>query len=227
MYRQIDIGLSELNKQLLTMAGYVEQAIETSTQAWKMRTMAKVRDIYAIEQKVNAAHLEVDDQCIKLIALQQPMAHDLRTLVSIIKINTDLERMVDLAVNIGQNTEYFLKSPPALDMTDLEKMSDEVRLIVREVLDAFVKGDSDMARTALLRDDTVDDFKREIFDRTKKRMMADPSIVEQGLNVILIAKNLERIGDHATNIAEDVIYIASGEDIRHAAKPTILKGEGE
>jgi len=220
MHRNLDTGLSALHQQLLTMAGNVEQALECATAGWKLRNATKIREVYAIETKVNEAHIAVDAACLQLLALQQPIASDLRLVISILKINTDLERMVDLAVNIGQNTEYYLKNAAEVNVDDLGEMADEVRVMVREVLDAFVRSDDSLANKVLERDDRVDAFKRKIWQDTTEFMKKTPSAIEQGLNVILMAKNLERIGDHATNIAEDVIFSMSGEDIRHAgAKP--------
>jgi phosphate transport system protein len=216
IHRNIDAGLSNLNQRLLTMAGYVEQGVEFATDGWRFRNLAKVQEVYGIEQKVNQAHLEVDAACVQLLALQQPMAADLRFIVSCIKINNDLERMVDLAVNIANNTEFYLQNPQAIHVEDLSQMSDEVRVMVREVLDAFVKTDERLARRVLSRDDRVDAYKRKIVEDCLSEMKRDPKNIEQGMNLIFIAKNLERIGDHATNIAEDVIFSVSGKDIRHS-----------
>lgn len=216
MHRNLDTGLSALHQQLLTMAGYVEQAVECATDAWRDRNVAKTKEVFAIEDKVNEAHIQVDAACLNLLALQQPLAKDLRLIVAVLKINTDLERMVDLAVNMVQNTEYYLKSAASVSTTDLSEMSDEVRVMVHEVLDAFVNNDDGLANSVLKRDDKVDEFKRKIFRDVVEYLKTNPAALEQGLNVILIAKNLERIGDHATNIAEDVIFSMSGEDIRHA-----------
>lgn len=216
IHRHIDAGLSSLNQKLLTMAGYVEQAVECATDAWRFRNIAKIGDVYAIERRVNQAHKEVDAACVQLLALQQPMAADLRFIVSCIKINNDLERMVDLAVNIANNTEFYLQNPPSILIEDLNQMADEVRVMVREVLDAFVKTDERLARRVLSRDDRVDAYKRKIVQDCLESMKKDSKVIEQGMNLIFIAKNLERIGDHATNISEDVIFSASGQDIRHA-----------
>jgi phosphate transport system protein len=224
--RNIDTGLSNLNQKLLTMAGHVEQGIECATDAWRFRNMVKIQEVYAIESRVNQCHMEVDAACVQLLALQQPMAADLRFIVSCIKINNDLERMVDLAVNIANNTEFYLQNPQAIHVDDLSQMSDEVRVMVREVLDAFVKADERLARRVLSRDDRVDAYKRKIVSDCLAEMKRDPNNIEQGMNLIFIAKNLERIGDHATNIAEDVIFSASGQDVRHSEafrKPTTEK----
>ena len=211
--------MSSLNKQLLTMAGYVEQAIDTATKAWRLRSDAKIQEVYSIEQKVNQAHIEVDDACVKLLALQQPMAADLRIIVSTIKINSDLERMTDLAVNIANNCEYFIKEQSVFDLTDLNAMADEVRVMVKEVLNSFVRMDQESARQVLRRDDEVDAFKRKIVTDAIAKMKTAPEAIVPGLSLILMAKNLERIGDHATNVAEDIIFMASGRDIRHSGAP--------
>lgn len=224
MIRHIDAGLSALNQKLLTMAGHVEQAVECSTEAWRFRNLSKAGDVYAIERRVNLAHLEVDAACVQLLALQQPMAADLRFIVSCIKINNDLERMVDLAVNIANNTEFYLQNPPLIQTEDLSQMADEVRVMVREVLDAFVKTDERLARRVLSRDDRVDAYKRKIVEDCLAGMKKDTNAIEQGMNLIFIAKNLERIGDHATNIAEDVIFSVSGQDIRHSVDQDKKKG---
>ena len=221
--RHIDAGLGQLNQKLLTMAGYVEQAVECATDAWRFRNISKIGDVYAIERRVNQAHLDVDAACVQLLALQQPMAADLRFIVSCIKINNDLERMVDLAVNIANNTEFYLQGAPVIHIEDLSQMADEVRVMVREVLDAFVKTDERLARRVLSRDDRVDAYKRKIVQDCLNEMKKQPTVIEQGMNLIFIAKNLERIGDHATNISEDVIFSASGQDIRHAGDPAKQK----
>jgi phosphate transport system protein len=218
IHRHLDTGLSQLNEQLLTMAGHVEQAVDCATQAWRLRNLTKIQEVYAIEEKVNRAHLEVDARCLQLLALQQPMAADLRLVVASIKINNDLERMVDLAVNIAGNTEFYLKLPQQMNIEDLSQMSDEVKVMVREVLDAFVRVDEELARRVLARDDKVDSYKRKIVDDCLNLMKVDKLAIDQGVNVIFIAKNLERIGDHATNIAEDVIFSVSGEDVRHSGR---------
>jgi phosphate transport system protein len=144
---------------------------------------------------------------------------DLRTIVAILKINTDLERMGDQAVNIAHNSNRYLAAAPFKQLVDLPKMADEVQIMVHDSLDAFVKGSEKTAVEVLQRDDAVDNFKDTIFGDVKERLKNSPNDIEQGLNLILIARNLERIGDHATNIAEDVIFAIKGEDIRHGQKP--------
>jgi phosphate transport system protein len=216
-HRHLDSGLSDLSSRLLTMAGYVEQALECATASWKTKSRPKIEEVFAIEERVNRTHIEVDAACVKLLALQQPMAADLRFIVSCIKINNDLERMVDLTVNIANHSNVFILETIPLQLGDLAQMSDEVRAMVREVLDAFVKNDENIARKILHRDDKVDAYKRKIVADCVVEMKKDSKGIDALLNVISISRNLERIGDHATNIAEDIIFSVSGLDVRHSS----------
>jgi phosphate transport system protein len=221
--RHFETGLSQLKEKLLNMGGHVEKAIQHASDALLEWDASKIQTVFEIEKKVNQSHLEVDDGCIKLLALQQPMAVDLRTIVAILKINNDLERMGDQAVNIAHNAQRYMKDAPIKPLVDLPKMSIEVRLMVRDALDVFVKSSEDIARDILIRDDNVDAFKNKIFRDVIELLKAKPSEIEQGLNLILIARNLERIGDHATNIAEDVIFAIKGEDVRHSPRQETIK----
>lgn len=222
MPRHFDTGLRSLKEELVSMAGLVEKAIEIAALALQRRESAVIAQVYEIEKKVNEAHKAVDESCIKLLALQQPMAADLRLIVAVIKINTDLERMGDQAVNIAHNSERYLKGQALKPLLDLPLMGDEARFMVREAIDSFVKTDDRLARDVLERDDKVDALKNKIFSDVLNHIKSKPDLIEQGLNLILIARNLERIGDHATNIAEDVIFAISGEDIRHSSVKSAL-----
>jgi phosphate transport system protein len=205
-----------LKELLVEMAGLVESALEAATQALQARSAARFEEVFTAERRINQLHKDVDEACVKLLATQQPLANDLRVVVAILKINTDLERMGDQAVNIAHNSEIYLREKPLKPLVDLPKMGQEVRLMVREALDAFVKGDVALARVVLKRDDQVDSLKGRIFDDVIERMRASPEAIDAGIALILIARNLERIGDHATNVAEDVIFAVTGEDIRHS-----------
>ncbi len=218
MTRHFDVCLNELKEKLVEMAGLVEAAIEKATEALVDRIPEKIREVGEIESKVNRAHMEVDKGCVQLLALQQPLAVDLRLIVAILRISTDLERMGDQAVNISQNSQKYLEGKPFKPLVDLPVMFQETRFMVREALDAFVRHDESLARDVLKRDDKVDALKHKIFRDVLEHMKGKPDEIEQGLNLILIARNLERIGDHATNIAEDVIFAISGEDVRHSAR---------
>lgn len=224
MERHLDVSLRELKGKLLGMGGYVERMIELATDSIKTGDLKMLSMVHELEKTVNQQHIAVDNNSIKLLALQQPLAADLRLIVAVLKINTDLERMGDQAVNIANNTERYLKGAPLRQsMDELSEMSTETRLMVREALDSFVRIDEELANKVLKRDDKVDAFKNKIFRDILERVKQHPSEIEQGLNLILVARNLERIGDHATNIAEDVIYAISGEDVRHAARVESIK----
>lgn len=215
MPRHFEIALKELRKTLVAMGTLVEEAIEHATQALITGDASKVEKVFKIEKKVNEAHKAVDEFCLKLLALQQPMAADLRLIVAVIKMNTDLERMGDQAVNIARNSERYLKGAPLKPIVDLPVMAGETRFMVREAIDSFNKADESLSRDVLKRDDSVDDLKDKIFRDVIEHLKTRPEMIEQGLSLILIARNLERIGDYATNIAEDVIFAVSGKDIRH------------
>lgn len=216
MQRSLDLGLTDVKSHLIEMAGLLEEAIKSSTLAWRNRSREMIEKVNQIETRVNQAHMQVDSMCLKLLATQQPLATDLRFILSVVKINTDLERMADQAVNIANNTEYYLKHPPYVDLNDLIQMSDIVRALVKKAIDAFINSDELSAQQVLDADDEVDKLKDKVFYDVLERTKKNPDEIEQGLNVILIARNLERIGDHATNIAEDVIFTVSGKDIRHS-----------
>jgi phosphate transport system protein len=213
--RRIEAELKNVKSQILAMAGFVEQALERAVEALQERNNAKLTEVREIEKKINKAHIDVDNACMGLLARQAPVAADLRLILAIIKINTDLERMGDQAVNLSFNTEHYLKHPPLIEAQSLPQMAALVRAMVRESLDSFVNSDLALARKVLASDDAVDAFKDRSMKQLTSVMKADPARIEAALNLILIARNLERLGDHATNIAEDVIFAASGEDVRH------------
>jgi phosphate transport system protein len=218
MDRHLDAELQKLKELILSMGGNVEQAIEEATQALILREPTRLDKVFELEEMINQAHLQVDESCISLLARQSPMAADLRWIVAIMKINTDLERMGDQAVNISHNGRHYLTEPALKPLVDLPQMALEVRTMVRESLDAFVNRDELLAQVVLRRDDTVDALKAKIFNDVISYMKKDPEVIGRGVTLILIARNLERLGDHATNIAEDVIFAISGKDIRHGAK---------
>lgn len=215
MDRSIDSGMSKLKNKLLLMGGYVEKAIEEATVGLVEGKADRFSKVHDHEKIVNQLHKEVDEDCLHLLATESPMARDLRTIIAVIKINTDLERMGDQAVNIALNAAEYLRDPPIKPLIDIPRMAEISRWMVREALDAFVRVDLKLADEVLKRDDEVDELKNQIFRELLTYMVSDPKKIEQALNLILIARNLERVGDHATNIAEDVIFIGTGKDIRH------------
>lgn len=215
MERRFEAELKDLKNRILAMGGYVEQAIEFATLALNERNVKKLDQVHELEKKVNEAHIEVDSACLQAIARMSPLAADLRLIFAIVKINTDLERMGDQAVNIAYNAEHYLADRKIEIDLNFSKMSAVVRTMVRESLDAFMRGDIELAQKVLESDDQVDAFKNGVFDQLIPYMKTHPDQIETALDLILIARNLERMGDHATNIAEDVIFACTGADIRH------------
>lgn len=222
MHRQFEEELKDLKEQILKMGGHVEQAVEAATKALIQRQPGNFKLVHDLEERINREHKEVDESCLLLLARQSPLAADLRFVIAVLKISTDLERMGDQAVNIAQNAKDYLGAEPIKELVDIPKMAGEVRAMVREALDAFVKQDRPMAEAVLLKDDVVDALKDKVFRDLVEYMSQNPTNIQPALDLILIARNLERLGDHATNIAEDVIFAVSGDDIRHggsSAKP--------
>lgn len=218
MQRHFEVELRNLKEQILAMGGHVELAVEAATQALIQRQTSGLKAVHDLEAKINREHMEVDEACIQLLARQSPLAADLRLVIAVLKISTDLERMGDQAVNIAYNTKDYLEGEPVKDLVDIPIMAVEVRAMVRDCLDAFVRQDAKLAHSVLDRDDKVDALKDKVFQDLIQYMTKNASNVEQALDLILIARNLERLGDHATNIAEDVIFAATGRDIRHGKK---------
>jgi len=215
MDRSIDSGMARLKDKLLLMGGYVEKAIEEATSGLVEGKQDRFVRVHEFEKTINQLHMEVDEDCLNLLATQSPMARDLRTILAVVKINTDLERMGDQAVNIALNAAEYLREPPIKPLVDIPRMADLARHMCRDALDAFVRTDLTLAKEVLGRDDEVDNLKSQIFRELMTYMISDPKRIEQALSLILIARNLERVGDHATNIAEDVIFIGTGKDVRH------------
>jgi phosphate transport system protein len=159
--------------------------------------------------------VEIDDRCFTLLALHQPMAGDLRMVMGAVKINSDLERVGDLAVNIAEAARRYISHPPVKTLIDLPRMGDIARRMLREALDAFVAQDIGAAHAVLEQDDLLDGLKNQVFRELLTYVMGDPQLIEPAINLILVSRHLERIGDHATNIAEDVIFIVEARDVRH------------
>jgi phosphate transport system protein len=208
-------GLDELKDRLLRMAGLAEQSITRAVKAFETRDLNQCRLVYESEAIINATEREIDELALDLLAMQQPMAVDLRFIVSVIKINADLERVGDQAVNIAERVEALL-SVPAVDLpVDIPLMAETARTMIRQALESFVLGDAELAERVLTMDDTVDRMDREIADAMTNLMKKSPELAEQALDALIIARNLERVGDHATNVAEDVIFWVRGADVRH------------
>jgi phosphate transport system protein len=200
------------------MGNHVETALELATQALTKRQIDKFSEVHAVEQQINAEHVKVDNHCLHFLAQQGPVAKDLRFIFSIIKLNADLERMGDQTVNIAYTGKDYLGREPIPMLNEIEEMSRIVRRMVRESLDSFVREDIELAKKILLMDDEVDRRKNEVFKKMTVYMREHSDSIEAAMDLILVARNLERLGDHATNIAEEVIFVSTGEDVRHGGK---------
>jgi phosphate transport system protein len=213
--RHFQEELDQLKARLLEMGGLAEERVRAAVRSLVERDSTLVEKVLGGDGAINQLHIEIDDRCFKLLALHQPMAVDLRAIVSAVKINTDLERVGDLAVNIAEAVRRYLRHPPVKEMIDIPKMVEISQDMLRDALDSYVRRDTAMAQTVLNRDDELDALKTLVFREVLTHMLRDTSTIEPSLDLILISRHLERIGDHATNIAEDVIFMVSAKDVRH------------
>lgn len=211
-------GLGDLKQKLLTMGGMAEQAVERAVLAFQNRDISVCELVLRDEAHINAAEREVDEIAVDLLAMQQPMAVDLRFIVACIKINSDLERVGDQAVNIAERVMDMVHGPRAELNVDIPRMAALSINMVRDALNAFLTADAELARSVLERDDLVDNMNREIFEATDLSITQNPETHRDALDTMIVARNLERVADHATNIAEDVIFWVRGADVRHQAQ---------
>lgn len=216
MERHFEHEMDELKQRLLWMAGLAERAVHQAVQAVLDADLGLAEAVLSEENTINEMQIEIDERVQRLLALQQPMAIDLRFILAVSRINSDLERIGDQAVNIAQSAMRILRHPQVKPYIDLPRMSELVETMVRDSLNALVRNDQELARSVLTRDDQVDQFRDQMFRELLTYMMENSKLVFPAFELILVTKNLERIGDHATNIAEDVIYIVAGRDVRHA-----------
>ena len=207
--------LGDLQNKLLEMGGLVETSIHTTIRSLVERDESLMADIWQSEDRINQLDIEIDEKATRLLALNQPVARDLRFLTAAIKINSDLERMGDLAINLAQRSISLLNRPQVKPLVDIPHMSKTVESMVRKSLDAFVRRDEELARSVLLSDDEVDDLKNMIYRELLDLIEHGEAPAGPGFDLIFVAHNLERIADHATNIAEDVLFLIKGVDVRH------------
>jgi phosphate transport system protein len=216
MERRLDQDLDRIRQSLLRMGGMVEGMVSKATQSLLERRIELSREVIDGDRAVDQLEIEIDELCHNVLAMKQPTAGDLRFLVAVMKINSDLERIGDSAVNIAQSVEQLSDQPPLKPYIDLPRMSELVQTMVRQSLDAFVRKDTALATEVCKSDDAVDGLYKQIFRELLTYMIEDPKTVSRALHLLLISRNLERIADHATNVAEDVIYYVEGRDIRHS-----------
>ncbi len=217
MERHRDQDLEKIRRTLLRMGGLVERMIGEAMQALVERDPARAQAVISTDNDVDAIEKELDELCHRYMALQQPTAIDLRFLVATMKIANDLERMGDSAVNIAQSTEMLNQEPPLKPYIDLPRLAAITQEMVRDALDSFVRKDTEAALAVCRRDDEVDGLYKQLFRELLSYMVEDPRTTSRALHLLLVARNYERIADHATNIGEDVVFYVEGRDIRHNA----------
>ena len=207
--------LEQLKRRLLEMGGLAEDRVRAALEGLVSRDIAIIDRVLAGDTPINRLHIEIDNRCFTLLALYQPMAVDLRAIVSAVKINTDLERVGDLAINIAEAVTRYLRHAPVKELIDIPRMARIAQTMLRDALDAYVRRDTAMAQAVLDQDDELDGLKTQVFRELLTYMLQDPTKIEPALDLILISRHLERIGDHATNVAEDVIFMVLARDVRH------------
>ncbi len=217
-HRHFHDELSELKNKLLIMSGEAQAALDAAVEAVLKRDAGLAARVIAGDSAIDALELEIEDMVLRLLATQQPMARDLRLLMAATKIANDLERVGDHAVNIAQSAEQLLAHRPITPEPELVEMARQARAMLSGALDAFVRGDPALGREICRRDDAVDALHRSVFRIVLTHMMEDPRIIGAGMELFLVSRNLERVADMATNIAEDVVFLVEGKTIKHRAE---------
>lgn len=207
--------LALLNKKLLEMASLVESMIAKSIKALREGNMILAQEVISTDEQVNAMEIEIDNLCVKILALYQPEAKDLRTVTMIMKVNNDLERIGDHASSISRMALFMADYPPIKPLVDIPKMADKAMEMLREALDAFIRRDAKLAVVVCQKDDEVDNYEPQIVRELITFVMSDPSMLNRALRYIYVARHIERVADLATNIAENAYYIATGEILKH------------
>jgi phosphate transport system protein len=217
-HRHFHDELSQVKVRLLTMSGEAEAALRLAVEALLERSPEKAAQVIAGDKVIDGMEVGIEETCIDLLALQQPMARDLRMLVAAIKIANDLERVGDHAVNLAQSAERLERSRPIVPDPEIQEMARMAREMLSDALEAFVRGDAAAGREICIRDDKVDALNRSVFRILLTHMMEDPHVIGAAMELFLVSRNLERVADLATNIAEDVVFLVEGKSIKHHAE---------
>jgi phosphate transport system protein len=215
MHKHYSEELNHLKEMTLRMGGLAEKMTHLAVLGLVERKRETLAEVQEQEQQINQLHIDIDEIALELIARRQPAATDLRFITSAMKINTDLERIGDQAINITEQAEILLRVPPVKPLIDIPRMAEIAEEMLKNALDAFVQGDAELAYRTILRDDQVDQLKDQVFRELLTFMMGDVSTIPRAMQLILVSRHLERIADHATNICEDVIFMVKGKDVRH------------
>jgi phosphate transport system protein len=218
IHRHFHDELSHVKVRLLTMSGEAEAALGLSVEALLERDIEKAQRVITGDRVIDSMEVEIEEQCINLLALQQPMARDLRMLTSALKIANDLERVGDHAVNIAESAERLTRARPIAPEPEIVEMARLARDMLSDALEAFIRGDAAAGREVCLRDDKVDALHRSVFRILLTHMMEDPHMIGVGMELFLVSRNLERVADLATNIGEDVVFLVEGKSIKHHAE---------
>lgn len=224
-HRHFHDELSELKSTLLAMSAEAQTALATAVEALLQRDATKASQVTSGDHKIDALEVEIDDLVVKLLATQQPMAKDLRLLMAATKIANDLERVGDHAVNIAQSAERLLQAPPIMPEPEIVEMARMARRMLADALDAFVRADAQAGRAVCQRDDQVDGLHDSVFRILLTHMMETPHIISAAMELFLVSRNLERVADLATNIAEDVVFLVEGKSIKHHLEDGAARGK--
>lgn len=228
MYKELNVNpkldqkLHELRALVLTMAGYIEEMVDFSMKALVLRDPLQLAKISNIEFEVNSLHKKIDDKCFKILACQSPVTTDLRLILAIIKMNVDLERMGDLACSNSYAIKDYLEAQPDIIVQTIKQMATTVMRMVRDSFDAFMDRDLKKAEEILKLDDAVDTFRNQLSNQLREKIKETGMDLKSIMSLLSVVRNLERLADHATNIAEEIIFYLTGSDIRH---PDIPKNE--
>lgn len=209
--REVD----RLKRKLLALSAYVEESVQRAVRAVSERDEKLAQRVIDTDFEIDEMEVDVEEDCLKILALHQPVAIDLRFIIAVLKINNDLERIGDLAVNIAERAVSLSKRDKINSPFDFQTMAERVQKMLQKALDALVNADAKLAREVLVSDDEIDEMNRQMYDSIKMGIRQDPENVDTLIQVLAISRNLERIADHTSNIAEDVIYMVDGDIIRH------------
>ena len=225
MQRHFDEQIADLKQALLLMSGRAEAIIRKALESLARRDPALAEEVFGDDSAIDRMEIDIEESCIQLLALQQPLASDLRLITAALKISADLERIGDHAVNIAGCAKQLASKAPVRPLPDLAELAEKSIAMLRDALDAFVRGDAEAARLLVRRDDEVDALNRQLFAELMRRMIADPQQVERSMTLVLVGRNLERIADLATNVAEEVVFIAEARVIKHHAEELAARDE--
>ena len=221
MQRRFDEQMAQLQEELLLMSGRSEAIVRKAVESLQRRDSALADEVLADDKVIDRMEIDIEERCVQLLALQQPLARDLRVITSALKISNDLERVGDHAVNIAESAKRLAGQAPIHPPADLPELAEKSVSMLRDAIDAFVREDAEEARRLVMRDDEVDSLHRKLFAELISRMIADPRQVERSMAMVLVGRNLERIGDLATNVAEEVVFIAEARIIKHHADESL------